>query len=146
MKNISLVVVMLITVLLASCSKEDMPANDRDINVQYTGTSVENRSAKEYTNFYFTVKSKVQTPMEGYVEAVTTKNEKLKTERFSLNMGETKEISVKKEGVIVDKDYIKSYKVYAIPVNLNTTFPNKAIPSFINNPVNSFPMKWRENK
>lgn len=146
MKNISLVVVMLITVLLASCSKEDMPANDRDINVKYTGTSVENRSAKEYTNFYFTVKSKVQAPMEGYVEAVTTMNEKLKTERFSLSIGETKEISIKKEGVIVDKNYIKSYKVYAIPVNLNPAFPNKGVPGFINNPINSFPVKWRDTK
>lgn len=146
MKNISFVVVMLITVLLVSCSKEDMPANDRDISVQYTGTSVENRSAKEYTNFYFTVKSKVHTPMEGYVEAITTQNEKLKTNRFSLSMGETKEISIKKKGIVVDKDYIKSYKVYAMPVNLNPVFPNKAIPGFSNNPVNSFPMKWRDTK
>ncbi|MCC9041661.1 hypothetical protein LNQ81_02950 [Myroides sp. M-43] len=146
MKNMSLVVVMLITVLLASCSKEDMPANDRDINVQYTGTSVENRSEKEYTNFYFTVKSKVKTPMEGYVEAITTMNEKLKTERFSLSLGETKEISIKKEGVIVSKDYIKSYKVYAIPVNLNPAFPNKGIPGFMNNPIPNLPVRWRESK
>ncbi|KZE83565.1 hypothetical protein HX017_02505 [Myroides marinus] len=143
MKNISLVIMVLVMIFVVGCSKEDLPENSRDISVQYTGNSVENRERKEYTHFYFKVKSKVNTVMQGYVEATTINNEKVTTSRFSLNIGETKEISIRRDGVL-KKEYIKSYKVYAIPLNIDA-FPKPAVPNrnFIGQPTTGFPMKWR---
>ncbi|MEK6510209.1 hypothetical protein [Myroides odoratimimus] len=140
MKNIGLVIMMLVMVFVAGCSKEDLEVNNKGVSIQYNGTSVETRKAKEYTNFYFTIRSKVRTPMQGYVEVVTINNEKIKSDRFSLDMGEHREVLVKKEGVVVDRDYVKSYKVYATPINFDA-FPNKGMPSrdFFNPPMYKFP-------
>lgn len=136
MKKLTLAFLLLALGFSSSCSKDEHYLNNKTTSTYYVGTTIMAQADKETTQFLFTVKSQVNYNIFVFIEAKTSKNETLISEKYLFQPGETKELSIKKLGIIYDKEYIKSYQAKAVRDDfstiVNTKFPN---------PINKFPSK-----
>lgn len=122
MNKISLFLTVLMMCFFVSCSSSDdgMRSNEGSLKAEFINTTVAHKSLKEYTSFNYNVRSNALTPLDGRLELVTIKGDKVQSEYFTIAPNKTIKVEVLVEGRIEDINYIKSQKIYTRPARVIT--------------------------
>ncbi|SEI48157.1 hypothetical protein SAMN04488018_10175 [Myroides marinus] len=122
MNKISLFLTVLMMCFFVSCSSSDdgMRSNEGSLKAEFINTTVAHKSLKEYTSFNYNVRSNALTPLDGRLELVTIKGDKVQSEYFTIAPNKTIKVEVLVEGRIEDTNYIKSQKIYTRPARVIT--------------------------
>lgn len=120
--NVKFMLALSLLLVTISCTTEDSTiAKNNEVRIQYLKPTYDGTS----TNFVFNVQSIESSINYIFVEAITSENKKLTSDKILLHKGESKEITIQKSGLHLTEGYIKSYQVRVIPFYFpeNPKFP-----------------------
>lgn len=121
MNKISLFLTVLMMCFFVSCSSSDdgMRETSSSVKAEFVNTTIVSKDSKEYTSFNYDVNSTSASLLDGRVEVVTIKDQKINSDYFTIAPNRKIRVGVLVEGRL-EKDYVKNQKVYTRPAKVIT--------------------------